>query len=218
MKLEKIDMKKLEDLYVAILIGQLEQAMDVTKWAIEQNISPTEIVNQYMVKAMEDIGYRFESGKAFVPNLLLSARAMKGSLDLLKPLMRGKNMSSRGTIVIGTVKGDLHDIGKNLVASMFEGCGFEVINLGVDVSTTQFIKAIEEFHADILCMSALLTTTMIYMEEVIHKIEQVGLRNQIKIMVGGAPVNMSFAQKIGADAYSENANQAVIVAKQFLIS
>ena len=211
-------MKKLEDLYVAILIGQLEQAMDVTKWAIEQNISPTEIVNQYMVKAMEDIGYRFESGKAFVPNLLLSARAMKGSLDLLKPLMRGKNMSSRGTIVIGTVKGDLHDIGKNLVASMFEGCGFEVINLGVDVSTTQFIKAIEEFHADILCMSALLTTTMIYMEEVIHKIEQVGLRNQIKIMVGGAPVNMSFAQKIGADAYSENANQAVIVAKQFLIS
>ena len=169
-----------------------------------------------MVKAMEEIGARFEAGKAFVPNLLLAARAMKGSLELLKPLMRDKNTATIGKVVIGTVKGDLHDIGKNLVASMFEGCGFEGINLGVDVSSTKFIEAAKEHHADIICMSALLTTTMMYMEKVVQAVEAEGLRDQVKIMVGGAPVNNAFAQKIGADAYTSNANQAVQVAKQLL--
>jgi corrinoid protein of di/trimethylamine methyltransferase len=207
-------MANLQDLYNAILNGKLEQAVAVTQEAINEGISPTEIINQYMVKAMEEIGARFEAGKAFVPNLLLAARAMKGSLELLKPLMRDKNTATIGKVVIGTVKGDLHDIGKNLVASMFEGCGFEVINLGVDVSSTKFIEAAKEHHADIICMSALLTTTMMYMEKVVQAVEAEGLRDQVKIMVGGAPVNNAFAQKIGADAYTSNANQAVQVAKQ----
>lgn len=209
-------MANLQDLYNAILNGKLEQAVAVTQEAINEGISPTEIINQYMVKAMEEIGARFEAGKAFVPNLLLAARAMKGSLELLKPLMRDKNTATIGKVVIGTVKGDLHDIGKNLVASMFEGCGFEVINLGVDVSNTKFIEAAKEHHADIICMSALLTTIMMYMEKVVQAVEAEGLRDQVKIMVGGAPVNNAFAQKIGADAYTSNANQAVQVAKQLL--
>lgn len=209
-------MANLQDLYNAILNGKLEQAVAVTQEAINEGISPTEIINQYMVKAMEEIGARFEAGKAFVPNLLLAARAMKGSLELLKPLMRDKNTATIGKVVIGTVKGDLHDIGKNLVASMFEGCGFEVINLGVDASSTKFIEAAKEHHADIICMSALLTTTMMYMEKVVQAVEAEGLRDQVKIMVGGAPVNNAFAQKIGADAYTSNANQAVQVAKQLL--
>ena len=146
----------------------------------------------------------------------MSARAMRGALDILKPLMQGKIDSYIGRIVIGTVKGDLHDIGKNLVASMFEGCGFEVINLGVDVSSDKFISAALENKADIICMSALLTTTMNYMKEVIDALETSGLRGKVKVMVGGAPVSDAFARSIGADAYTSNANAAVIMAKKLI--
>lgn len=169
-----------------------------------------------MIKAMEAIGARFESGQVFVPNLLMSARAMRGALDILKPLMQGQVNSYIGRIVIGTVKGDLHDIGKNLVASMFEGCGFEVINLGVDVLSDKFISAALENKADIICMSALLTTTMNYMKEVIDALETSGLRGKVKVMVGGAPVSDAFAKSIGADAYTSNANAAVIMAKKLI--
>ena len=169
-----------------------------------------------MIKAMEAIGARFESGQVFVPNLLMSARAMRGALDILKPLMQGQVNSYIGRIVIGTVKGDLHDIGKNLVASMFEGCGFEVINLGVDVSSDKFISAALENKADIICMSALLTTTMNYMKEVIDALETSGLRGKVKVMVGGAPVSDAFAKSIGADVYTSNANAAVIMAKKLI--
>ena len=162
------------------------------------------------------IGARFESGQVFVPNLLMSARAMRGALDILKQLMQGQVNSYIGRIVIGTVKGDLHDIGKNLVASMFEGCGFEVINLGVDVSSDKFISAALENKADIICMSALLTTTMNYMKEVIDALETSGLRGKVKVMVGGAPVSDAFAKSIGADAYTSNANAAVIMAKKLI--
>ena len=165
---------------------------------------------------MEAIGARFESGQVFVPNLLMSARAMRGALDILKPLMQGQVNSYIGRIVIGTVKGDLHDIGKNLVASMFEGCGFEVINLGVDVSSDKFISAALENKADIICMSALPTTTMNYMKEVIDALETSGLRGKVKVMVGGAPVSDAFAKSIGADAYTSNANAAVIMAKKLI--
>ena len=139
----------------------------ITKEAIEENVDPQYVINEYMVKAMEEIGSRFEAGRAFVPELLMAARAMKGSLELLKPQLAGNHSRPIAKIIIGTVKGDLHDIGKNLVASMFEGCGFEVINLGTDVSAKKFVDAVCEYHADILCMSALLTTTMNYMREVI---------------------------------------------------
>jgi methylmalonyl-CoA mutase cobalamin-binding domain/chain len=165
---------------------------------------------------MEIIGARFGEGKAFVPNLLMSARAMKGCLDLLKPMMQGDNSISCGKVVIGTVKGDLHDIGKNLVASMFEGSGFEVINLGINVDADKFVKAVIDNDADILTLSALLTTTMGYMRDVIKAVEDAGIRDKVKIMVGGAPLNEAFAKEIGADVYTADANEAVIVAKKLM--
>ena len=207
-------MNNLNELYDAILVGKLEDAVKVTKIAVEEGMTPHEIINQYMIKAMEEIGSRFEAGKVFVPNLLMSARAMRGALDVLKPLMQGQVDSYIGKIVIGTVKGDLHDIGKNLVASMFEGCGFEVINLGVDVSSDKFISAALENKADIICMSALLTTTMNYMKEVVAAVEASELKGKVKIMVGGAPVNDAFAKAIGADAYTSNAN--AVMAKKLI--
>lgn len=209
-------MNNLNELYDAILVGKLEDAVKVTKIAVEEGMTPHEIINQYMIKAMEEIGSRFEAGKVFVPNLLMSARAMRGALDVLKPLMQGQVDSYIGKIVIGTVKGDLHDIGKNLVASMFEGCGFEVINLGVDVSSDKFISAALENKADIICMSALLTTTMNYMKELVVAVEASELKGKVKIMVGGAPVNDAFAKAIGADAYTSNANAAVVMAKKLI--
>ena len=209
-------MNNLNELYDAILVGKLEDAVKVTKIAVEEGMTPHEIINQYMIKAMEEIGSRFEAGKVFVPNLLMSARAMRGALDVLKPLMQGQVDSYIGKIVIGTVKGELHDNGKNLVASMFEGCGFEVINLGVDVSSDKFISAALENKADIICMSALLTTTMNYMKEVVAAVEASELKGKVKIMVGGAPVNDAFAKAIGADAYTSNANAAVVMAKKLI--
>lgn len=207
-------MTDLKKLYEAVLGGKLEEAVEATNDAVAEGTPPGQIINDYMVKAMEEIGLRFEAGKAFVPNLLMSARAMKGSLEILKPLMNDATTVSAGKIIIGTVKGDLHDIGKNLVASMLEGCGFEVINLGVDISSNKFIEAAKEHQADIICMSALLTTTMNYMKEVVHAIREAGLKT--KIMVGGAPLNDNFAEQIGADGYSSNANGAVTLARRLI--
>ena len=184
--------------------------------ALEEGANPQVIISDALIKGMEVIGQRFQDGKAFVPNLLMSARAMKGSLEILKPLLSDGNNATLGKIVIGTVKGDLHDIGKNLVASMFEGCGFEVINLGIDVSSEQFVKAVKELNADIVCLSALLTTTMNYMAEVIKALEDAGVRDKVKVMVGGAPLNDNFARQIKADAYTSNANAAVQKAKELL--
>ena len=173
-------------------------------------------INGQMIRAMSEVGQRFQDGQAFVPQLLMAGRAMKAALEILKPMMAGTASASLGKVVIGTVKGDLHDIGKNLVASMLEGCGFEVVNIGIDVSADAFIEAVKKNQPDILCMSALLTTTMGYMKDVIEALEAAGIRNQVKVMVGGAPVTQGFADEIGADGYSDNANSAVAVAKQLL--
>ncbi len=209
-------MTDLNQLYEAIVAGKLEVAVEITNAAIAEGVDPQAIINDYMVKGMEEIGARFEAGKAFVPNLLMSARAMKGSLDILKPLLKGDGSASAGRVVIGTVKGDLHDIGKNLVASMLEGCGFEVINLGVDISSEKFIDAAREHKAQIICMSALLTTTMNYMKEVIAAVNASDLKGKVKTMVGGAPVSDSFAKSIGADGYSANASAAVALARSIV--
>lgn len=209
-------MRDYNEIKESIITGNLDLAIVSLQNALNEGVEPQEIISLYLIKGMEEIGRRFQEGKAFVPNLLMAARAMKGCLNILKPLLKDGSDITVGKIVIGTVKGDLHDIGKNLVASMFEGCGFEVINLGVDVSSEQFISAVKENNADILCLSALLTTTMNYMQEVISTLEHAGLRNQVKVMIGGAPVNESFAQKIGADAYTSNASAAVQKAKQLL--
>ena len=213
---EEAPKEELTPLFDAIVAGKMESAIEVTKQAIETGVAPQYIINNYMIKAMGEVGQRFQDGKIFVPQLLMAGRAMKGALELLKPLLQGNASATLGKVVIGTVKGDLHDIGKNLVASMLEGCGFEVVNIGIDVSAEKFVEAIQEHKADILCMSALLTTTMNEMKEVIAALETAGIRNQVKVMVGGAPVNQNFAVEIGADGYSDNANSAVAVAKSLL--
>lgn len=213
---QHLEEDKLKPLYEAIVAGKLEPAVEVTRQAIAEGVAPQMIINNYMIKAMGEVGQRFQDGKAFVPQLLMAGRAMKGALELLKPLLAGSASTTIGKIVIGTVKGDLHDIGKNLVASMLEGCGFEVINIGIDVTCDKFVEAVKENHADILCMSALLTTTMTYMKEVIQALEEAGIRNQVKVMIGGAPVSQGFADEIGADGYSDNANTAVAVAKELI--
>ena len=213
---QHLEEDKLKPLYEAIVAGKLEPAVEITRQAIAEGVAPQMIINNYMIKAMGEVGQRFQDGKAFVPQLLMAGRAMKGALELLKPLLAGSASTTIGKIVIGTVKGDLHDIGKNLVASMLEGCGFEVINIGIDVTCDKFVEAVKENHADILCMSALLTTTMTYMKEVIQALEEAGIRNQVKVMIGGAPVSQGFADEIGADGYSDNANTAVAVAKELI--
>ncbi len=208
--------EELKPLFDAIVNGKLEPAVEVTKKAIEKGVPPQVIINNYMIKAMGEVGQRFQDGKAFVPQLLMAGRAMKGALELLKPLLQGNASATIGRVVIGTVKGDLHDIGKNLVASMLEGSGFEVINIGIDVPAEKFVQAVKDNQADILCMSALLTTTMTYMKDVIEAVKAAGIRDQVKIMVGGAPVSQAFADEIGADGYSDNANSAVQEAKHLI--
>ena len=207
---------ELEKLTEAIVAGNLPTATALVNEAVAAGVAPQEIISVYLVKGMETIGARFGAGQAFVPNLLMSARAMKGCLDILKPMLKGDTSISYGKVVIGTVKGDLHDIGKNLVASMFEGSGFEVVNLGIDISADKFVAALKETDADILVLSALLTTTMNYMKTVIDAVVGAGLRDRVKVMVGGAPVNAEFAAEIGADAYTADANEAVMVAKSLL--
>lgn len=209
-------MEEMNPLSQAIVAGNLEQTQQLVRQALAEGMDTQTLINDYLTTGMAEIGQRFQDRKAFVPNLLMSARAMKGALEILKPYMTEETETRLGTIVIGTVKSDLHDIGKNLVASMFEGCGFKVVNLGIDVSSEKFIQAIREHHADIVCLSALLTTTMNYMRNVVADLEKEGLRDRVKVMVGGAPVNEAFAAQIGADLYTSNANAAVTGAKQLL--
>lgn len=204
----------MENLYNAIFKGLAPVAKTSVQEALDAGKTPQEIIDGAMIPAMEAIGQEFEAGRVFVPNLLLSARAMKAALDILKPLMMADQTTTLGTVVIGTVKGDLHEIGKNLVASMLEGRGFKVINLGTDVSKERFIESARENNADIICLSALLTTTMDYMKDIVDAVRESGLN--VKIMVGGAPLTAEFAAGIGADGYSSNANEAVTVAKGLL--
>ena len=167
-------------LYEAILKGKHTVAAELTQAAIDENVSPKELINNYLIRAMEEIGRRFEIQQAFVPELLMAGRAMKSALALLQPLLKGEDAaSSVGTIVIGTVKGDLHDIGKNLVGSMFEGCGFRVVDLGVDVDSEKFVQAVKDHNANVVGLSALLTTTMPYMKTVIDELEVAGLRDRV---------------------------------------
>ena len=193
--------------------GRPKPAQEATQNLVNAGMAPDVIIHDHMIRAMEEIGRRFENHQVFVPHLLLAARAMKGSLELIRPLLTSQAVELAGKIVVATVKGDLHDIGKNIVASMLEGCGFEVINLGVDVSPEKFIEAYREHQPDVIGMSALLTTTMPVMKEVIDEFEAQGLRDKVKFMIGGAPITEGYAKEIGADGYSSNANAAVAVAK-----
>ena len=210
-------MTDLNLLYEAILKGKQKDAITITEAAIAENVPPKALIEDYMIKAMEEIGRRFEIQQAFVPELLMAGRAMKSSLALLQPILKSSGTSATiGKVVIGTVKGDLHDIGKNLVASMFEGCGFEVIDVGIDADADKFIGAVKEHNADIIGLSALLTTTMPYMRTIIEALGQEGLRDKVKVMIGGAPVSENYAYEIGADGYSDSANSAISKAKELL--
>ena len=205
------DLQKLHD---AILNGDQKTAIAVTQQAIEDKVSPMDLVTNYMVPAMGEVGRRFECEEYFVPELLLAARAMKGSLAILRPLLAAEGAEPVGRVVIGTVKGDLHDIGKNLVSSMLEGGGFEVTDLGTDVPSDKFVAAVKEKGANLICLSALLTVTMPSMKTTIAALKEAGLRDKVKVMVGGAPVTPQYAQEIGADAYGENASVAVSIARK----
>ncbi len=200
----------------AVLNGDAKAAAAVTREAIDANADPQELVTKYMIPAMDEVGRRFEAGDCFVPELLISARAMKAALELIRPLLASRGAQPVGRVIIGTVKGDLHDIGKNLVSSMLEGAGFEVIDLGVDVSAAKIIEALKANKVHVLALSALLTTTMPSMKAVIEELKTAGLRDQVKVIVGGAPVTQRYADEIGADGYSDNANGAVGLARRLV--
>ncbi|MDR7520211.1 MAG: corrinoid protein [Armatimonadota bacterium] len=206
----------LEALAVAIIDGNMAQTKARVQAAIALGVPPEEIISRWMTPAMAEVGARFERQEYFVPEMLVAARAMQAGLALLRPLLTGRTMKPVATVVIGTVKGDLHDIGKNLVAMMLEGAGFEIIDLGIDVSAERFVQAVRDHQAEILGLSALLTTTMPQMGAVIRAVTAAGLRDRVKILVGGAPVTARFAAQIGADGYGENAAAAVRVARQVL--
>jgi len=207
---------KFSDLYEAILTGDADKAEAVTRTALEENVEPAELLRDYMIPAMDEVGRRFECNEYFVPELLIAARAMKKSLELLTPRLAETGAEPVGRVVIGTVQGDLHDIGKNLVASMLEGGGFQVVDLGVDVAPEQFVAAAQEHDGTIVALSALLTTTMTVMKSVIEALEQAGIRNKTKVIVGGAPITQQYADEIGADGYSDNASGAVAVARKLV--
>ncbi len=207
-------MADLDKLYQAVLNGDAVAAAAVTRQAIDEGMDPLALVQGTMVPAMGEVGKRFEADEYFVPELLLSARAMKGSLELLRPLLAGRDAASAGRVAIGTVQGDLHDIGKNLVAAMLEGGGFEVIDLGTDVPPQKFVDAIQQKGAQIVALSALLTVTMASMTKTIEALTAAGVRDRVKVIVGGAPVTQQYADAIGADGYSENASSAVALARR----
>jgi corrinoid protein of di/trimethylamine methyltransferase len=207
-------MSDLSKLTEAILNGDSKAAVAVTQEALAAKVDPQDLVTKYMIPAMDEVGRRFEAGDCFVPELLISARAMKASLELIRPLLAARGAEPVGRVVIGTVKGDLHDIGKNLVASMLEGAGFEVVDLGVDVSADRIIGEIKTRKINLVALSALLTTTMPSMKTVIEELKKAGIREQVKVIIGGAPVTQRYATEIGADGYSDNASAAVALARR----
>jgi corrinoid protein of di/trimethylamine methyltransferase len=209
-------MSDFSELHEAILTGNAKKAEEVTKAAIEAKADPNELVQKYMIPAMGEVGRRFECNEYFVPELLIAARAMKTSLELLTPHLMEAGAEPKGRVVIGTVQGDLHDIGKNLVASMLEGGGFQVVDLGVDVSPEKFVEAAQEKDGSIVALSALLTTTMTMMKAVIEALEKAGIRQTTKVIIGGAPITQQYADEIGADGYSDNASAAVTVARKMV--
>jgi 5-methyltetrahydrofolate--homocysteine methyltransferase len=208
--------EELKALAQAILEGKRNDAVELTQKLIDAGVTPKQILDEGLIAGMSVAGEKFKNGEYFVPEILVAARAMKASMELLRPLLVATDVQPIGTMVIGTVRGDLHDIGKNLVAMMMEGAGFKVVDLGVDVTAEKFIEAAKEHNAQIVGMSALLTTTMTYIPEVIKAFDAEGLRPKVKLIVGGAPVTQEWANQIGADAYAPDAATAVDKCKELL--
>jgi 5-methyltetrahydrofolate--homocysteine methyltransferase len=211
---------EMEDTYsklsALIIAGNVAEIRPVTDQALAQGAEPADLLNKGLVPGMDYVGAQFRKGEMYVPEVLLSARAMQASMSILRPLLVASGAKMAGKIVIGTVKGDLHDIGKDLVGMMMEGAGFEVIDLGINVEPQAFVQAVRDHHPQIIGMSALLTTTMRSMQATIDALKEAGIRDQVKVMVGGAPLTAAFAEQIGADAYASNASTAAEKAKQLI--
>lgn len=206
----------IQEIYTAVIDGKKQVVQHKVQEALAEGIAPAEILNQGMITAMAEVGRRFECGEYYVPEMLVAARAMQSGLAILKPHLQQNEAKSTGKIVVGTVKGDLHDIGKNLVAMMLEGAGFEVKDLGADVSPDKFVVAVIEHHPDLVGLSALLTTTMPNMKVTIDALKAAGVRDQVKVIIGGAPVTEEYANQIGADGFSPDASRAATLAKSLV--
>jgi 5-methyltetrahydrofolate--homocysteine methyltransferase len=209
-------MGKLEDISAAVINGDMGSIRALTAAALAEGTMPRDVLDQGLMTGMDFVGQQFKKGEMFVPEVLLSARTMQAAMDILKPKLIESGAEMSGRVVLGTVQGDLHDIGKNLVAMMLEGAGFEVIDLGNDVTPEQFVAAVKEHKPHIVGMSALLTTTMTAMGTTVQALKEAGVRDQVKIMIGGAPVNRAFSEQIGADAYCANAPIGAETAKGFV--
>ena len=208
--------KLLEEIKEKVIAGKHKEIEALVQNAIQEKANLDDLINRALIAAMDVVGDRFAKSEIFVPEMLVSAVTMKKGLDIIKPLLKEDEEQTRGKIVLCTVKGDLHDIGKNLVAMMLEGAGLEVIDLGVDVTVETVVDKVNEIQPQVLGLSALLTTTMPKMENVINLLHDRGLRDQVKVMIGGAPVDADFAEKIGADAYGDDAAEAVTIARSFI--
>ena len=206
----------LEKMAERLIVGKIDEVKELSQQALDQGISPREIIDKGLLAGMEVVGKRFKAGDMFIPEVLLCARCMHGAMDILKPLLSEADAAGVGIYLIGTVEGDLHDIGKNLVSMMLQGAGLEVIDLGTNITPQQFVDAVKEHKPTILGLSALLTTTMPKMEETIKALKEAGIRDQVKIMAGGAPVTQAFVDEIGADAYGANAASATEKAKELM--
>jgi 5-methyltetrahydrofolate--homocysteine methyltransferase len=208
--------ERLETIKAAVVFGKHGEIVDLVRGAVDAGDDPNRIINEALIAAMDVVGQKFASNEIFVPEMLASAFTMKKGLEIVKPRLGGEKSKSMGTVMMGTVKGDLHDIGKNLVIMMLEGSGFNVVDLGVDLSVEKVVEKVEEIKPRILGLSALLTTTMPEMKRVIEVLEQKGLRQKVKVLVGGAPVDALFAEKIGADGYGKDAAEAVRLAREIM--
>lgn len=208
-------MDPIKNIYEAVLEGDLGTTVENIQAAIDSGKEASDILQNGLIAAMAEVGRLFEEGEYFVPEMLIAARAMKAGLEILKPLLVESGVEPIGKVALGTVKGDLHDIGKNLVAMMLEGAGFDIVDLGTDISPEQFVEAVQD-GVDVIGLSALLTTTMPSMEQTIRALKDAGVRDQVKVIVGGAPVTAEYARQIGADGYAPDASQAVTVAKTLL--
>jgi len=203
-------------IFNSIVSGDRDTVVIKVSQALEEMQDPNEILNQGLIAAMKEVGNRFEDGDIFVPEMLIAARAMQAGLTILKPHLIESGVEAAGIVIIGTVQGDLHDIGKNLVAMMLEGAGYEIVDLGTDISPEKFAASAREHKAAIVGLSALLTTTMPSMKVTIEALEDIGIRDQVKVIVGGAPLTESFAKEIGADGYAQDASRAVKLVESLL--
>jgi len=208
-----VDLKRLKE---NVINGKADEAKELTQKALDEGQDVEKILNSALIAGMDVVGEKFKKNEFYVPEMLIAARAMKTGMEVLRPVLADKDIKGSGKVVLGTAQGDLHDIGKNLVSMMLEGAGFEIINLGTDVSSEKFVEAVKKNNAQLVGVSALLTTTMIHMKDIVKAMEEAGLREKVKIMIGGAPITQSYADEIGADGYAPDAASAVDKAKEIL--